>query len=288
MAIAYQSDKGPARSDNQDAVGAFYNRAGNPLVLVADGVASQEGSKKAARMVVETLGHAWEQVAYDEETKVKAWLIHQADLANQSILLVGQHDQEVSQMATTLVLAVCLSDRVLVANAGDSKAYLLRNNQAKQLTFDHTVKNELERRSGEPIDPDLPEADSLTRYLGVNKELDLEWTTFVPDEADWLYLTSDGLEKVLSIDEQVTIIQPGVKRPGNNPALGSVLDISERLSALVKAAVARQVPDNVTALLMTNMTDHMASTGQRLTVQNDQPVKAEELVLKDRLKGRLD
>ncbi|MBS9337625.1 PP2C family protein-serine/threonine phosphatase [Fructobacillus parabroussonetiae] len=288
MAIAYQSDKGPARSDNQDAVGAFYNRAGNPLVLVADGVASQEGSKKAARMVVETLGHAWEQVAYDEEEKVKAWLVHQADLANQSILLVGQHDQEVSQMATTLVLAVCLSDKVLVANAGDSRAYLLRQQQAEMLTFDHTVRNELARQAGEPIDEDIPEADSLTRYLGVNKKVDLEWTTFVPDESDWLYLTSDGLAKVLSIDEQVAILQPGVRRPGNNPQMGSVLDISERLSALVKAAIARDVPDNVTALLMTNMTDQMGSTGQRLTVQNDRPVKADELVEENRLKGRLD
>ncbi|MBS9334486.1 protein phosphatase 2C domain-containing protein [Fructobacillus sp. M1-13] len=288
MAIAYQSDKGPARSDNQDAVGAFYNRAGNPLVLVADGVASQEGSKKAAQMVVSTLGHAWEQVAYDEEEKVKAWLIHQADLANQAILLVGEHDQEISQMATTLVLAVSLSQKVLVANAGDSRAYRFRNRKAQLLTFDHTVKNELARQSGEQVDAALPEANSLTRYLGVNKELNLEWTTFVPEKDDWLYLTSDGMAKVLSIEAQLSIIQPGIRRPANNPIMGSVLDISERLSALVKAAIAKNVSDNVTVLIMTDMTGQRDSTGQQLTIQTDRPVKAEEVIDENGLKGRLD
>ncbi|MFC4760306.1 PP2C family protein-serine/threonine phosphatase [Fructobacillus durionis] len=289
MAIAYQSDKGPVRPDNQDAVGAFYNRAGDPLVMVADGVGSQKGSKKAAQMVVMALGRAWEQVAINDEQKVKEWLIHQADLANQSILLVGQHDQGISQMATTIVLAVCLHGKVLVANAGDSRAYLLRKGQARLLTFDHTLKNELERQSGELVDTDLPDADSLTRYFGVNKEVDLEWTTVTPEKGDWLYLTSDGFGKVLSIKEQMDFIQPGERRPGNNPILGSVLDISERLSVLTTAAIARHVPDNVTALLVTDMAKSEQPSGQRLAMKSAEvPAKAEEIILKDGLKGRLD
>lgn len=189
MAIAYQSDKGPKRSDNQDAVGAFYNRSGDPLVLVADGVASQKGSKKAAQLVIQTLGRAWEQVTFSEDERVKEWLIHQADLANQAILLVGEHDEGRSQMATTLVVAVCLPNRILVANAGDSRAYLLRRHEAKQLTFDHTLKNELERQSGQRVSENIPEGDSLTRYLGVNRQVDLEWTVVTPQVGDWLYLT---------------------------------------------------------------------------------------------------
>lgn len=289
MAIAYQSDKGPERPENQDAVGAFYNRAGDPLVMVADGVASQEGSKKAAQLVVQTMGRAWEQVTISDEETVKQWLIQQSDLANQAILLVGQHDGEKSQMATTLVLAVCLSNRVLVANAGDSRAYLLRHGQARQLTFDHTLKNELERRSGQQVASDIPEGDSLTRYLGVNRKVDLEWTVFTPEEGDWLYLTSDGLSKVLSLDEQLAIIRPGVRRPGNNPAMGSVLDIAERLSALTKAAITRKVSDNVTSLLVTNLTEkEQNGRKQRLTRTVQVPKKSIEILAENGLKGRLD
>lgn len=289
MAIAYQSDKGPERPENQDAVGAFYNRAGDPLVMVADGVASQEGSKKAAQLVVQTMGRAWEQVTISDEETVKQWLIQQSDLANQAILLVGQHDGEKSQMATTLVLAVCLSNRVLVANAGDSRAYLLRHGQARQLTFDHTLKNELERRSGQQGASDIPEGDSLTRYLGVNRKVDLEWTVFTPEEGDWLYLTSDGLSKVLSLDEQLAIIRPGVRRPGNNPAMGSVLDIAERLSALTKAAITRKVSDNVTSLLVTNLTEkEQNGRKQRLTRTVQVPKKSIEILAENGLKGRLD
>ncbi|CAK1226658.1 Serine/threonine protein phosphatase PrpC (PTC1) [Fructobacillus fructosus] len=289
MAIAYQSDKGPKRSDNQDAVGAFYNRSGDPLVLVADGVASQKGSKKAAQLVIQTLGRAWEQVTFSEDERVKEWLIHQADLANQAILLVGEHDEGRSQMATTLVVAVCLPNRILVANAGDSRAYLLRRHEAKQLTFDHTLKNELERQSGQRVSENIPEGDSLTRYLGVNRQVDLEWTVVTPQVGDWLYLTSDGLSKVLTLDEQLQILQPGIRRPGNQPALGSALDTAERLAALTKAAIMRSVPDNVTSLLVTNLTeDEQDGRKQQLTKTVEVPKKATEVFVKNGLKGRLD
>ncbi|MBS9338419.1 serine/threonine-protein phosphatase [Fructobacillus sp. M2-14] len=270
MAIAYQSDKGPKREENQDAVGAFYNKAGEPLVLVADGVASQVGSKKASELVVSTLGHAWEQVAFHDEQTVKDWLVHQADLANQAILLAGQKNPEIDHMATTLVLAVSLNGKLLVANAGDSRAYLLHDGKARLLTFDHTLRNELERKSGQVYEESLPEANSLTRYLGVNKTVNLEWTTLVPDKDDWLYLTSDGLSKVLSVDEQVDLIQPGVSRPGNQPQLGSILDLSDRLAVLAKAALARRVPDNITALLMTDL----QNPKQRVIAQDEEKVKS--------------
>ncbi|GAP02753.1 protein serine/threonine phosphatase PrpC,regulation of stationary phase [Fructobacillus pseudoficulneus] len=255
MAIAYISDKGPKRADNQDAVGAYYNQSGEALVLVADGVASNPGSKQASQMVVETLGQAWEKRDMKDQDSVKDWLVHQADLANNAILLAGKKNPVVHEMATTLVLAVCLPGEILIANAGDSRAYLLRDKKAKLLTFDHTVRNELKRNSGQIYDESLPEANSLTRYLGVNQKVGLEWTTFTPKEGDWLYLTSDGLSKVLDIDDQVALLQPGMKRPGNLPPLGSVLDLTERIRALIRAAVARHAPDNITALLVTDLTN---------------------------------
>ncbi|WP_061993426.1 PP2C family protein-serine/threonine phosphatase, partial [Fructobacillus ficulneus] len=219
MAIAYISEKGPLRADNQDAVGAFYNQSGEALVIVADGVASNPGSKQASQIVVETLGKAWQKKNMNDAESVKNWLVHQAELANKAILLAGQKNPNINSMATTVVLAACLVDTILVANAGDSRAYLLRDKQAQLLTFDHTLRNELERRSGQVYDEKLPEANSLTRYLGVNHRVDLEWTTFQPQDGDWLYLTSDGLSKVLSIEDQVGLVQPGQSRPGNQPPL---------------------------------------------------------------------
>ncbi|CAK1250782.1 Serine/threonine protein phosphatase PrpC (PTC1) [Fructobacillus tropaeoli] len=253
MAIAYISEKGPTRVDNQDAVGAFYNQSGEALVIVADGVASNPGSKQASQIVVETLGSAWQKKNMTDPESVKDWLVHQAALANRAILLAGQKNPRVNNMATTVVLAACLPGKILVANAGDSRAYLLRGKSAELLTFDHTLRNEIKRDSGQIYDENLPEANSLTRYLGVNQKVDLEWTTFVPKKDDWLYLTSDGLAKVLSIEDQVKLLQPGRHRPGNEPPLGSVLDLTERIRALMKAANARQAPDNITALLVTDL-----------------------------------
>lgn len=55
MAIAYHTDPGAKRPDNQDYVGAFTNSFGRTMVIVADGVTSNEGGEVASAMTVEHL-----------------------------------------------------------------------------------------------------------------------------------------------------------------------------------------------------------------------------------------
>lgn len=74
MAIAYHTDPGAKRPDNQDYVGAFTNSFGRTMVIVADGVTSNEGGEVASAMTVEHFGHAWESSQLETIVPTIEWL----------------------------------------------------------------------------------------------------------------------------------------------------------------------------------------------------------------------
>merc|ERR1712127_925467 len=91
-------------------------------------------------MTVEHFGHAWESSDLETIVPTIAWLKKQAKIENDAIIKAGQRFQELSQMATTVVLALLFDEKVVIANLGDSKAFLLHNNQLTQLSNDHILK----------------------------------------------------------------------------------------------------------------------------------------------------
>ncbi len=176
MVIAYHTDPGAKRPDNQDYVGAFTNSFGRTMVIVADGVTSNEGGEVASAMTVEHFGHAWESSQLETIVPTIEWLKNQTIIENQTILEAGQRFEELSEMATTLVLAVLFDDQIVVANLGDSKAFLLHGDELTQLSFDHTLKNEMIRSGALSAEgaSNLPNARSVTRFLGVDQHAMLE------------------------------------------------------------------------------------------------------------------
>lgn len=236
MQIAYQTNSGPQRTDNQDAVGFFYNEANLPLMMIADGVASNPGSQQASQIVIEFLGDAWRRSNFTGFDEIHSWLLVYVDLANQEVIKAARENPANAQMATTLVLAVIMGRDLLVANAGDSKAFLVQNQQFQQISFDHNLRNELSRKSGGKYGQSLPEGDSLTRYLGVNNQADLEFyhSRLLPGSV--LFLTSDGLPKVLShhqLSEMILAPQP----------------VTQRVKTIIEAAIKLDASDNITAII---------------------------------------
>ncbi|MCO6183425.1 protein phosphatase 2C domain-containing protein [Leuconostoc fallax] len=239
MEVAYLTDPGNRRGDNEDYVGAFQNQSGLWMLIVADGVTSNEGGEVASAMAVEHFGNAWESTSIEMMKATVDWLKNRAQLENDAMLQAGERFRDLSQMATTLIIAVIFNQQLLLANLGDSKAFRLHDNQLTQLSFDHSLKNEL-LRTGRITKADaeqLPNANSLTRYLGVDTRVDLEISQheFLPSNI--LLLTSDGITKVLTKDDiKATLSQYD-------------LTLEERANALVQQANDNDVPDNVTALL---------------------------------------
>lgn len=245
MQIAYLSDTGTKKSDNQDFVGIFNNAADIKLAVVADGVTSLKGGDVASEMVVHNFGHAWAKTKIDSIDEAKNWLNKVADEENQRILDAGAKYDDLSSMATTFVSAIIIGKQLLIANLGDSRAYLfepkLKNLQ--QLSTDHSLGNELLANgviTKEEV-ATIPKSQAITRYFGTRGEVVLDFTVSDIDNLDIVMLATDGLNK--EVDDQLIL---SVLNQEN-------ISLGEMSAKLINIANQESGFDNVTVLLMSQL-----------------------------------
>jgi serine/threonine protein phosphatase PrpC len=223
------TDPGQVRAQNQDA---FY--VAEDLVLIADGMGGYAGGEVAAAIAAEVVG------AHFSEDGSSTGLEEAVADANRQIFERGV-EPGLEGMGTTLVAAAVIGSgstaRVLVANVGDSRAYLLRGGSLRQLTEDHSVAAELVRlgRLEEDGGQEHPGRHVLTRALGVDRDVAPDLIEIVPEPEDRLLLCSDGLSNELDDEEILALLRVGTP--------------SDAARSLVAAANAHGGLDNVTAVV---------------------------------------
>src|SRR5260370_314779 len=149
MALALNIGKctllGNYRENNEDAIDVkqFPEMT---LCLVADGMGGQAAgeiaSKRATEVVPRELKKNLQPTAADDDVKK---VIRQAVVqANEEIIAMGALDRDLRNMGTTVVMAVWRKGNELyIANVGDSRAYLIRDDKIEQLTIDHSLAQAL-------------------------------------------------------------------------------------------------------------------------------------------------
>ena len=238
MKIAYASDTGRMRAENQDYVSVFINQSGAQLAIVADGVGGQNGGDVAATMAVSHIGNQWQQSTINTVETAKQWLIEQVNNENDTIVKTAQRYRTLNGMATTLVIAVILANQLIIANIGDSRAYVIRQRQMRQLTVDHNLANELLQEGAITEDEAVthPGRHLITRQLGVTDDSkpDLFAINLYPD--DYVLMTTDGMPKHVS-DENIlqTVL--------------SANDIADAVTQLITKTNNAGGSDNVTVLI---------------------------------------
>lgn len=239
MQIEFQSDVGRRRNTNQDYANVFTNQEGIKLAVLADGMGGHRAGDIASQMAVTNLGADWEEQTLKDSEKIAQWFIQTIQNENVKIYQRGQEKSEYNGMGTTIV-AVALSDtRFTIANVGDSRAYLVREGQLKQLTEDHSLVNELVK-SGE-ISQEMavnhPRKNILTRSVGMPGTVEVDVATYSWQLGDRLLLCSDGLTNMLSEE-----------------MIGSIIDgtgsLTDKVKELIDRANEAGGADNITALLI--------------------------------------
>jgi serine/threonine protein phosphatase PrpC len=107
-------------------------------------------------------------------------------------------------MATTVVACALRHDQAIVSHVGDSRCYLVRNGNAKQITQDHTWVNE-QRKLGLISASDIAESDArhvLIRSLGPEMFVSPDTTALTLQPGDMLVLCTDGLHDEMSADDR--------------------------------------------------------------------------------------
>lgn len=185
---------GRVREGNEDSLfpPSSGASAGPIVLMVADGMGGAVAGEVASSIAVET---ASAQAPANSTTPEKRVLA-----ANQSVLNAIEQDSSLAGMGTTLTLLRFTSDAtVQVAHVGDSRCYLLRDEELQQLTTDHTLVNELiELGRIQPEEAERhPHRHLITRVLGLGP-LIVDTATLPLDEGDRLLLCTDGLTDMVS------------------------------------------------------------------------------------------
>ena len=195
---------GKVRSHNEDCIAADA-RLG--YAVLADGMGGHNAGEVASQMAVELLtarlaSHCNARSALDA-ARAEALIAEDAAFANAVLLEASRTNAEYDGMGTTLVAALWHRDGVTFGNVGDSRLYMLRRGELRQLTRDHSiVQEELECGAISAEDARFaPNRNVLTRAVGIDPDTQADVRTCAVEADDLYLLCSDGLTDMLTDDE---------------------------------------------------------------------------------------
>jgi len=227
LTAAARSDIGRVRENNEDAALCLDH-----VVAVADGMGGHAGGEVAAALAITLVEAAFTGQSVDE-------LVAAVRAANRAIAERADTMAGLEGMGTTICAAGAMAGgQVAVVNVGDSRAYLLRDGELRQLTEDHSLTAELVRR-GELTEAEAtqhPHRNVLTRALGVGTTVDVDAAVHDIRPGDRFLLCTDGLFNELTADEISAV-------------LASAPDADAAADALVGRALSHGGSDNITAVV---------------------------------------
>ncbi len=251
------SDVGRTRDHNEDAfvVADLSNAAplefaqvvrtavgpAGHLFMVADGMggaaAGELASETAVDVVLRALREEWVPQRSVEPGVFVETLERATDLANTTIYRHAAEHPELRGMGTTATIAGLLGDTLYLAQVGDSRAYLVRNGQARQLTKDQSLMQKL-IEAGEISEEDAEHNERrniILQALGPEAAIKIDLTYQRVRRGDVLILCSDGLSGLVRAEE---IGRSVVEEP----------DLAHVCRRLIQMANALGGPDNITVV----------------------------------------
>jgi len=237
--VAGLTDIGCNRENNEDYYAyweseddAVFAQAGR-LAVVADGMGGAEGGQYASRLAVETVGHVYSNANGNPPQQA---LMEAFREANARIRQLAEQNPALRGMGTTLTAGAIVADRLYFAHVGDSRLYLVRAGEARQLTHDHSlVARLIESGTIRPEEAEThPQKHVLTAAIGVINEVEPD---FPPEpvplhSSDVVVICTDGLWGQVTPCEIAQALSSQAVRDG--------------CQALVLLAKQRGGPDNIT------------------------------------------
>lgn len=233
------TDTGCERDLNEDRYAVIESPSGVTW-CVCDGMGGASGGELAAQLAIDAIRRDLENLpARSARVALKSSILE----ANRIIVLRRQNPA-FSGMGTTVVAATFSGQEVVLANAGDSRAYLIRDGALQQITNDHTYVQQLVDKGQIAPEEALshPQAHVLTRAIGSQPGLEVDVKRFWLWEApkgttrDCLVLCTDGLYSLVSESEIATLTT-------QNPP-------QRACSAMVELAKSRGGFDNITVAII--------------------------------------
>ncbi|MGK2857123.1 MAG: Stp1/IreP family PP2C-type Ser/Thr phosphatase [Thermoanaerobaculia bacterium] len=237
--VAQLSDVGRVRSENQDysilsAPADEVDRNKGRLMVVADGMGGHRGGATASRMAATITKDEYYR---DSDTDLVASLTRALERANARIYAESQINAELRGMGTTCSALVVRDREGYFAHVGDSRIYLIRDDEISQITDDHSLVASMVREgllTSQEAEVH-PRRNVLQRSMGVGQTVEIDAkASFEVRPGDTFILCSDGLHGLVKSDEILMITKVGIE---------------DAARELVRLALERGAPDNVTVVV---------------------------------------
>jgi serine/threonine protein phosphatase PrpC len=228
------TDQGRKRSNNEDA---WLVEEALHAAILADGMGGEECGEVGSAVTVETVT---EYLRAPENSLNPEEMVKEAiRAANRRVLETARQRTECHGMGSTIVMALWYLPEVVIANVGDSRAYLYRAGELRQLSYDQNFANELRTKLGfsEERVRSMPNRNVLTMAVGTFEHVLVRTHVERIAPGDQILLCSDGLHGPVTHQTIAGI-------------LGEPSTLQQKVEQLIDCANAAGGPDNVTAVLL--------------------------------------
>ena len=184
---AFRTDVGKVRANNQDALIVSEKLR---LYGVADGMGGHKGGEVASTSARDDLLRELEG-----KTPSVAALSGAIEEVNRQIYHQQEHDDALTGMGTTLSVLWMSDNFVYIGHVGDSRVYLLRDGEFKQMTLDHSLVEQLVREGvlTEEEAQNHPMRNIITRAIGTDESVEVDVVVEERRKGDLWLACSDGL-----------------------------------------------------------------------------------------------
>lgn len=264
--VAARTDVGPHRSRNEDAflvadlstgarfhadayAGVLESDAGVALAVI-DGMCGGGMGDRPTRIAQDVFHAALREGAPAGDEAARTCLLAAMNAASAEIFAGGRDDLRLKGMGAVVVLALVAGDRLHVASAGDSRAYILRAGRLVPITRDDVLINDALEMMPNITDEELASLprNVVTKALGVMESVAARAETFPLCAGDVLFVCSDGM--YFDVPDAVM-----------ERALLDLPDPAEACAALLELAIKAGTRDNVTVLVARPEGDFLRAPG---------------------------
>ena len=239
MNVYGQTHIGLVRENNQDALEYGTLNDTTQYAVVCDGMGGANGGNIASKIAVEVIGSRIRDGYRESQSvgSVEHLLTSAMATANVGVFDRAQRESELAGMGTTVVAVITCEHTAYISHVGDSRLYLYRDGQLRQVTRDHSVVQDL-IESGQITEEEArshPRKNYITRALGVVSEEYGEYDELELLSGDRLLLCTDGLTNEVSNDLICQLL---------------TLPAEESTEALIRASLDDGGMDNITVVLV--------------------------------------
>jgi protein phosphatase len=239
--FAAQTNVGRVRALNEDSLLALP-----PLYAVADGLGGHQAGEVASALAIDKLR---DTAPRDADA---LGLARAVQVANQAVINAAGEGIGREGMGTTMTAVMVEDGRAVLAQVGDSRAYLLRNRVLTQITEDHSVVGAMVRSGHITVEEarQHPQRSVITRALGSDPNLSVDSFEISVLQGDRLLLCSDGLTGMVD-DAHIAEILTGS------------LDPNQAAEALIEAANEAGGVDNISVIVVDVTSEQSAQARPR-------------------------